>query len=126
MSAEAIRTAKARAGNRKAAVEKPRKFGVIVRDLLIERGMTTGIGNPNWSGLAAQLPDIQYETLRKAASGERWPSAKVMEAVAAVLGVEPQTFWEYQLWQVQRQFDPREVGEEAALEALRRWSAQGK
>ena len=60
--------AEARGGARSktSAASKPRPFGAIVRDLLIERDFVTGMGNPNWSGFAAQLEDVHYESLRKA------------------------------------------------------------
>jgi hypothetical protein len=89
--------------------------------LLIERGFVTPIGNPNWSAFADQLKDVQYESFRKAVTGERWPSSKIMEAVASQLGVEPSLFWEYQLWQAQRAFDPREVGDDVAYQNLQEW-----
>ncbi len=103
-------------------VGKPRPFGAVVRDLLIDQGITTALGNPNWRAFAGSLDTLQYESLRKAATGERWPSPKIMETVAEALRVNPSIFWEYELWQAQRQFDPREVGEENALIALRAWS----
>jgi hypothetical protein len=98
-----------------------RSFGAIVRDLLIERGFTTGIGNPNWSGFAQQLGDVSYESLRKAVTQERDPGVKIMEEVARGLGVSPDIFWEYRLAQAQRAFDPREVGMEAAYRNLLLW-----
>lgn len=110
-----------RANGRREAKVNRRPFGAIVRDLLIERGVTTGIGNPNWSGLAAQLDGVQYESLRKAVTGERHPSPKIMEQVAKALGVDPSIFWEYNLWEAQRAFDPREVGEDTALANLEAW-----
>ena len=113
-------TTKARGGG---AARKP--FGEVLRNLLIEQGFTTSIGNPNWSGFAQQLGDIQYETLRKAVTREREPSIKVMEKVAEVLGVEPTVFWEYQLAQAQRMLDPREVGEDEAFANLQKWLKRG-
>jgi len=106
--------------------EKRRPFGAVVRDLLIERELVTGMGNPNWSAFAAQLGEIQYESLRKAVTGERWPSPKIMEMVAQALGVEPRLFWEYQLHEAQRSFDPREVGEDEAIANLQAWLGQKK
>lgn len=97
-------------------------FGRVLRDLLIERDITTGMGNPNWSAFAEKLDTVHYETLRKAVTGERQPSAKVMEEAAAALGIEPTTFIEYQIWQAQSQFDPREVGVEDALKNLEAWA----
>jgi hypothetical protein len=95
-------------------------FGIALRDLLMAHGVTTRIGNPDWAGFAQRLPGIHYETLRKAVTGERYPAAKIIEAVSDVLGVEPATFAEYRLWVVQRQFDPNTVGLERALKNVRR------
>lgn len=96
-------------------------FGEVLRDLLIANDYVTAIGNANWMAFSHELADVQYESLRKAVTGERAPSPKIMETVAAQLGVSPDVFWEYKLWSVQRQFDPKEVGEEAAFENLQRW-----
>ncbi len=102
-----------------------RPFGAVVRDALIERELTTPMGNPNWSAFALELqPDVQYESLRKAVTGERRPSPKIMERVAQVLGLKPNTFYEYMLWEAQRSFDPVEVGEEEAFANLQAWIAQ--
>ena len=98
-----------------------RPFGAMVRDLLIERGIVTAMGNPNWSSFAMQLGDVQYESLRKAVTGERRPSPKIMEKVAEALGVEPGAFIEYQLWLAQRAFDPAEVGDDEAFANLTAW-----
>jgi hypothetical protein len=93
----------------------------MVRDLLIERGIVTAMGNPNWSAFSMQLGGVQYESLRKAVTGERRPSPKIMETVAEALDVEPGQFIEYQLWLAQRAFDPAEVGEEEAFANLTAW-----
>jgi hypothetical protein len=104
-----------------SAVRRP--FGTVVRDLLIEKGMTTGLGHANWRGFASSLDGVSYETLRKAATGERWPGVKVMESVAAALEVPPSTFWEWRLAQAQQAFDPGEVGIEEANANLELWEA---
>ncbi len=96
-------------------------FGRVLRDLLIESGYTTTIGNPDWPRFALELEGIQYESLRKAVTREREPSVKIMESCANALGVEPTIFWEYQLAQVRRAFDLREVGEDEAFANLQRW-----
>jgi hypothetical protein len=102
-------------------------FGTVVRDLLIDRGITTGLGNPNWAEFAMMLDGVGYETLRKAVTGERHPGEKVMEAVAEALDVEPDTFYEYNLLMAQRSFDPREVGADEALANVLAWKrSQGK
>lgn len=102
---------------------RQRSFGAIVRDLLIERELVTAIGNPNWSEFALKLDDVHYESLRKAVTGERHPGPKIMESVARALNVDPRIFWEYQLWQVQQQFDPKVVGVEEAAANLAIWRA---
>lgn len=95
-------------------------FGVKVRELLIERGMTTAIGNPNWPAFALEA-GVGYESLRKAVTGERWPGIKLIEQVAEALGVEPGVFVEYRLEFAQKSFDPRQVGQEVALRNLAAW-----
>lgn len=101
---------------------RPRQtFGEVVRDLLIERDVVTAIGNPDWPKFVQTVEGLQYESLRKAVTGERPPSIKIMETVAEALGVEPTVFWEYQLAQVQRSFDPKEVGEDEAFANLQKW-----
>jgi hypothetical protein len=100
-----------------------RTFGIVLRELLIERHITTKLGNPDWSTFARTLRDIHYETLRKAVAGERPVAPKVIEAVARKLRVEPVRFAEYRLWQVRKTFDPGSVGIDAALENLARWEA---
>jgi hypothetical protein len=102
-------------------------FGKVLRDQLIEREIVTGMGNPNWSAFAQLLDTVHYETLRKAVTGERQPSPKVMEESAAALGEKPEElFVEYRVWQAQRMFDPREVGVSAALANLDAWAAAQK
>ena len=114
------------AKRKESGVSEVRSFGVVLRDLLIERGLTTSMGNPNWSAFADSMEDVHYETLRKAVTGDRAPAPVLMERVAAALGVEPDVFEEYALWRAQRMFDPREVGLEAASENLRLFSESQK
>lgn len=109
------------------ADESFNSFGTVLRDELIAREVTTGMGNPNWSAFSQLLESVHYETLRKAVTGERPPSPKVMEEAAAALGEKPEDlFVEYRIWQAQRMFDPREVGVKVALDNLDRWAATQK
>lgn len=102
-------------------------FGTVLRDELIARDITTGMGNPNWSAFAQLLDTVKYETLRKAVTGERQPSPKVMEEAAAALDRKPEElFVEYRVWMAQRMFDPREVGVSAALANLDKWAEAQK
>jgi hypothetical protein len=97
-----------------------RVFGTALRDFLIERGITTRLGSPDWPGFAARLPEIHYETLRKAVAGDRPVAPKIIEGVAKELALDPEAFAEFRLWQVRRTFDPAEVGIQAALQNLAR------
>ena len=103
------------------AAERRGRFGEVLRDLLLEHGYTTAIGNADWPRFARDLGDIKYETLRKAVTGERAASTKIMERVAELLEVEPTIFWEYELAQARRSLDPRVVGEDEAFANLQRW-----
>lgn len=106
--------------------EEFRTFGEVLRDLLVERKMVTPIGNPNWSEFAREVAGVHYETLRKAVTGDRRALPELMRSCAEALGVEPEVFPEYRLWEVQRQFDPREVGSDAAMANLAEWAAAHK
>jgi hypothetical protein len=97
-------------------------FGVKLRDLLQERGITTGMGNANFKAFAELLPTVHYESLRKQVSGERPVGIETMKESAEALSISPTTFDEYALWEAQRDFDPREVGVDKALDNLRAWS----
>lgn len=104
-----------------------RPFGRVLRDLLIERDITTGMGSPNWSAFAELMEGVHYETLRKAVTGERAPTPQVMKAAADALGLDPAaTFVEYALWEAARDFDPREVGVDQALANLKTWTEKRK
>jgi hypothetical protein len=99
-------------------INTPRPFGATLRDLLLEKDVTTPMGNPDWAGFAQQLPGIHYETLRKAVTGDRHPAPKVIEAVSDALSVSPETFVEYRLWVARRMLDQNEVGLDEALRNL--------
>jgi len=97
----------------------------VLRDLLIKNGFTSKMGNADFAGFSRNLGTTHYEVLRKAISGTREPSPSVMEDCADTLGVSPEVFTEYRLWQARRQFDPKEVGYSAALESLHVWRTHG-
>jgi len=96
-------------------------FGATLRGLLIEKGVTTPMGNPDWAGFSQLLDGVHYETLRKAVTGDRQPAKKLIEAVSDALDVTPETFIEYRMMEAQRHFDPKQVGVETALANLARW-----
>lgn len=102
-------------------------FGRVLRDLLIDRNITTKMGHPDWVHFVESLVDVHYESLRKVVVGDRKPTPELMRKVADALGVDPvETFYEYALWDARRQFDPDEVGPEQALANLKRWSASAR
>jgi hypothetical protein len=101
-----------------------RTFGIVLRDLLIERQITTRLGNPDWLGFSKKVPGVHYESLRKAVARDREVTPKIIEAVAKTLAVDSELFAEYRLWQVRRRFDPVAVGLDAALENLALWESE--
>lgn len=101
----------------------PPQFGAKLRELLINAGIVTRMGNPDWTGLVRQMQGVNYESLRKAVVGERPPSEKIMTAAAEALDVEPTAFVEYQLLQARRALDPDQAGWKAATKALERWKS---
>jgi len=115
--------------NENARVGHP--FAQALRSLLLEREeFLTQTGNINWRAVADSLPDVHYETLRKAVAGERHPGVDLIEKVAVLVGVQPQYFAEWQLAQAMRQFDARPaplgVGLDSAMDNLRRWTETQK
>lgn len=114
---------------------EPLPFRQAVHQLAADRGLTTAMGNVNWSLLAKRLPTIHYEKLRKLLSGERTLDGRGsrakdmadMEEIAAALEADPaEWFEEYNLLAAQRMFDVNSVGSDAARENLRRWLDAGR
>jgi hypothetical protein len=108
-----------------------RPFAQALRSLLLEREeFLTQTGNINWRAVADALPGVHYETLRKAVAGERHPGVDLIEKVAALVGVPPHYFAEWQLAHAMRQFDARPaplgVGFDSAMDNLRRWTESQK
>ncbi|HKU56521.1 MAG TPA: hypothetical protein VJP41_05825 [Gaiellaceae bacterium] len=101
----------------------PPQFGATLRALLINAGIVTRMGNPDWTGLVRQMHGVNYESLRKAVVGERPPSEKIMRAVSQALDIEPTVFVEYQLLQARLALDPDQAGWESATKALKRWNS---
>jgi len=101
----------------------PPQFGAKLRELLINNGIVTRMGNPDWTALVQQMPGVSYESLRKAIVGERAPSEKIMRKVSQALDVEPTVFAEYQLLQARSALDPDQAGWESATNALKRWES---
>jgi hypothetical protein len=99
-------------------------FGAALRNLLIDAGVVTRIGNPDWGALALRMNGVNYESLRKAVTAERQPSAKLMEEAALCLAVDPTVFVEYRLQAARASLDPNEVGWDAAVRALTNWETR--
>jgi hypothetical protein len=99
-----------------------RPFCAALRDLLIENDYATRRGRPNWAAFAAELDNVHYETLRRAATGRCKPSLRLMEECARVLRIPSDYFLEYRAQRAQQEFDPRHVGVERAVRNLDAWS----
>ncbi|MGH8515506.1 MAG: hypothetical protein ACREV8_16505, partial [Gammaproteobacteria bacterium] len=91
------------------------------RELVIENDYVTQRGAPNWAALASELQGFHYETLRRAATGRRPPSAGLIEECARAFRLRPEYFLEYRVFLAQRDFDPNAVGLERALKHLALW-----
>jgi hypothetical protein len=96
------------------------QFGAVLRTLLIDAGIVTKMGNPDWMSFSEQLVGVTYESLRKAIVGERAPSEKILLVAAAALNVDASVFIEYRLLEARRSLDPSQVGWKSAVEALQR------
>lgn len=97
-------------------------FGTALRQLLQDRQeFLTKTGNVNYRLVANALDGVHYETLRKAAAGDRSPTVHLMEQLAELLNVSPDYFTEYRFELVQREYDVKEVGWENAVKNLRRF-----
>lgn len=96
-------------------------FGRVLAELLVSTGYVRPNYSPDWMRFVSELGDIKYETLRKAVTGERPVSEKIMRVCAAALRVEPTVFAEYRLLQARKELDPDEVGWNRAIEALTAW-----
>jgi hypothetical protein len=97
-------------------------FALALRELLLESDYVTRTGKPNWAALAAELDGIQYESLRRVATGRRRASPRLIEECARVLRVRPEYFLEYRVYLAQRDFDPAEVGADEAIRNLDAWA----
>ena len=97
------------------------QFGPTLVQLVIQRGYVRKNHSPDWMNFVAVVPDVEYETLRKAIAEERPVSETLLRRVAAALNVEPTVFTEYRLIQARRALDPKEVGWSRAVEALQAW-----
>lgn len=102
-------------------METTKPFALALRELVMENDFVTRTGKPNWAAFAAALDGIHYETLRRAATGRRLPSPRLMEECARALRYRPSYFLEYRVYETQRDFDPAAVGLERALANLTLW-----
>lgn len=98
-------------------------FGRTLAEALVSSGYVRKNNNPHWVKFVTELPGVSYETLRKAVTGERWPSVELMKHAAERLHLEPTVFVEYRLWLAQTELDPSRVGWERAVDALLEWEA---
>ena len=97
------------------------RFGRVLAELLIETGYVRKNSNPDWVRFVLELPDVGYETLRKAVADERPVSEALMRGVAQALNVDPSVFVEHRLAAARRELDPNSVGWARAVEALAAW-----
>jgi hypothetical protein len=97
--------------------ESPEVFADRVKRLAAERGLTV-----NRLALATydpNVPGLGPDNVKKALCS-RPPSRKIIEAVAAVLEVDPFDFPEYSLLLLRHSLDPKTAGLPAAVDAATR------
>jgi transcriptional regulator with XRE-family HTH domain len=99
-------------------VEAPEPFPVRLKHLARER--RTSVERVAHAAWDQNVEGTSPSTLRKALSGDRPLPLQLVEALAAVLEVEPETFPEYRLARARRLLDEREVGLDEALQNLAR------
>jgi transcriptional regulator with XRE-family HTH domain len=100
---------------------EPQNFAARVKDLAAQRGISVA-----QVGFQAYDPDVKGtnpDTMKSVMAGRRHPTPVLIEAVARVLAVTPDTFGEYRLALARRQLDEREVGLADALANLERIEA---
>lgn len=101
--------------------DQPRRrdFARVVRDeMLAQDEYVTALGAPNYAAFIADVDGLNYESARKALTGDRWPSNTIMEKIAAALKIEPRDFWEWRLNNLRDQLDPN-IDVEQAYTTLR-------
>lgn len=103
-------------------METTEPFPAALRELVMENDYVTNTGKPNWAAFASELEGFHYETVRRAATGRRPPTPRLMEECARTLRIRPEYFLEYRVYLAQRDFSPAAVGVERALENLALWT----
>jgi hypothetical protein len=96
-------------------------FGRALATAVMAGGYVRRNNSPDWVGFVEALPSIGYETLRKAVTGERTPSERLIRAAAATLSLEPTFFTEFRLMLARHELDPARVGWQRASSALASW-----
>lgn len=102
-------------------MESTEPFPVALGKLITDNDYVTVSGRPNWAAFAPEIEGFHYETLRRAATGRRTPTPRLMEECARALRLRPEYFLEYRVHLAQRDFDPATVGHERAIENLALW-----
>lgn len=103
-------------------METTQPFPLALRELVIDNDYVTRSGNPSWAAFASQLEGLHYETVRRAATGQRAPTPRLIEECARALRLRPDYFLEYRVYLAQRDFDAAAVGVERVLENLELWA----
>lgn len=116
---------------RKGTPTTDKPFRDAMSELLRESDYVTQTGNVNWHAFSRDMETtskngefVSYEALRKVLAGKRNVTAHVIEECARVLRVPPTYFVEYRAMEAARAFDVREVGFDAVLDNLERWTAE--
>ena len=79
-------------------------FAETLGELLRRRQESGPLGRINLRAFFSSVDGWEYEYLRKMVMGERPLVSQAMEAMADALGVDPEYFLEYRIWQIQEGF----------------------
>ncbi len=74
----------------------PQALGELLR---VQQG--DPLGTVNLRAFFAQIPEYSYDALRKMVRGQLTLQPEAIEKMAAILGVPPEHFLEYRVWQIQ-------------------------
>lgn len=93
-------------------------FPTTVKQLAAERGVS--VASISFEAYDRNTKGTNPDTMKSVMAGRRAPTPVLMEAIARVLGVDPDVFAEYRLAVARQQLDERVVGLDQALANLER------
>jgi hypothetical protein len=94
----------------------PKDFRTLVKELAAERDIS--VAQVSFQANNPKIKGTNPDTMKSVMAQRRHPTAVLIEAVAKVLDVPPETFGEYRLALARRELDERQVGYPQAIAHL--------